>query len=57
MTMAETETVTRKDWVLFMLAIAFVVFLAVAIFIIVTNPPKEPEPVMRPMTTLLHTWH
>jgi len=36
--MTETETVTRKDWILFWLIIAFAIFLAIAIFIILTGP-------------------
>ena len=52
----ETEALTRKDWILFFLVVAFFAFIAIALFIIVTNPPK-PQELMQPMTTLLRTLH
>ena len=58
--MTETETVTRKDWMLFWLVIAFVVFLVIAVFITVTDTrglkyPNYREG-MQPLMTLLRTW-
>jgi len=33
----EMKTMTKKDWILFMLVIAFFVFLAIATFVILTD--------------------
>jgi len=42
--MTETGTITRNDWILFLLTIAFVIFLAIAVFIILTGPDGHIPP-------------
>jgi nitrate reductase NapE component len=53
--MTETETATRKEWIVFFLIIAFVVFLAVAVIIILRGPfgrsPQNPIPFYHQLVT------
>jgi hypothetical protein len=53
----ETETLTRKDWILFLALVAFIVFLAVAVYIIIRYPPSYPSYDPLPGGTPRPGWH
>jgi len=53
----ETETLTRKDWILFLALLAFIVFLAVAVYIIIRYPPSSPAYNPLPGGTPPPGWH